>query len=140
VIARSKDALENIGRKYPKQVAVLAGDLSDFSLAPKAVDIASREFGRLDGLIVNHGMIDPVTKLKDADVGEWKKLFDTNFLTAVAFVSSERTGFPFLLRHHRSKLRCLSFTSPKDASSSLHLVCPLVQSALGERTVLAKQQ
>lgn len=90
MVARSKDALEKLREKYPDQVAVLAGDLSDFSLAEKAVRIASKNFGGIDGLIVNHGIIDPVTKLKDADVGEWKKLFDINFLSAVAFVSVKK--------------------------------------------------
>lgn len=87
MIARSDNALEKLREKYTKQVAVLAGDLSDVSLAPKAVDIARKEFGRLDGLIINHGKVDPVTKLRDANVEDWKNLFDINFLSAVALVS-----------------------------------------------------
>lgn len=114
--------------------------MSDISLAEKAVDIASKRFGGIDGLIVNHGMIDPVTKLRDADVGEWKKLFDVNFISAVAFVCPASIVSPFLLRQYRSRLLYLPFTSLKDAFFLLRPVFPLVQSALGERTVLAKQQ
>ena len=50
VIARSKDALEKLREKHPEHVRVLAGDLGDISLAQKGVDLAAKEFGRLDGI------------------------------------------------------------------------------------------
>ena len=51
VIARSKDALEKLREKHPEHVRVLVGDLGDLSLAQKGVDLAAKEFGRLDGII-----------------------------------------------------------------------------------------
>ena len=50
VIARSKDALEKLRENHPEYVRVLVGDLSDLSLAQKGVDLATKEFGRLDGI------------------------------------------------------------------------------------------
>ncbi|KAK3171779.1 hypothetical protein OEA41_003863 [Lepraria neglecta] len=104
VIARSKDALEKLREKHPEHVRVLVGDLGDLSLAQKGVDLAAKEFGRLDGLIVNHGIIDPVTKLRDTNAEDWKKTFDVNFMSAVAFA---KAALPLL---NESK-GCILFTS-----------------------------
>lgn len=87
LIARTEQPLEDLRKRYPEQVVVLAGDLGDVSLAQKAVDSALKVFGGLDGLIINHGMMDPMTKIETSDIEEWKKLFDVNFFSAVAFVS-----------------------------------------------------
>ena len=87
LIARTEQPLEELRKRYPEQVSVLAGDLGDLSLAQKAVQSALEAFGKLDGLIVNHGMMDPVTKIETSDIEGWRKLFDVNFFSAVAFVS-----------------------------------------------------
>ena len=86
-LARSRDALEQIREKYPEHVRIVTGDLGDLSLAQQAVDLAAKEFGRLDGLIVNHGMIEPVAKIRDCKPEDWKRTFDVNLISAVAFVS-----------------------------------------------------
>ena len=91
LIARTEQPLEELRKRYPEQVLVLAGNLGDLSLAWKAVDSALARFETLDGLIINHGMMDPVTKIETSDIGEWKELFDVNFFSAVAFVSIEKT-------------------------------------------------
>ena len=88
VIARSEAPLRELQTRYPHQVKVLAGDLSDFSLAQKAVDLTVKEFGRLDGLVINHGILSPVTQVGDSDVEAWKHHFDVNFFSGVAFVRS----------------------------------------------------
>ena len=67
------------------------GDLGNFSLAQQAVDLAAKEFGRLDAVIVNHGMIDPAVKIRDCNPEDWRRTFDVNFISAVAFVSVNPT-------------------------------------------------
>ena len=108
MIARSQDALEKLRQRDPEHVRVLAGDLGDLSLAQKGVDLAAKEFGKLDGLIVNHGIIDPVTKLRDTNAEDWKKTFDVNFISAVAFVGFNKNAILPLLSKSRPRLRCLS--------------------------------
>ena len=87
ILARSKEPLEKLSQNHTKQVRALAGDLNDFSLAQKAVDVAIEDFGQLNGLVVNHGAMFGVKRLVDCDVDEWRKMFDINFFSAVAFVS-----------------------------------------------------
>lgn len=90
VLARSKESLKEFEGQSPHQVRILPGDASDFSLAHRAVDLALKEFGRLDGLIINHGTMGQVNKIKDCDIDDWRTVFDVNFFSAVAFVSDHR--------------------------------------------------
>ena len=87
VLARSTKPLEDLKAEYPNQVRVLAGDMADFSIASKAVEITEKEFRQIDGLIINHGMLPPVTRIVDTKLDEWKHNFDVNFFSAIAFVS-----------------------------------------------------
>lgn len=89
-LARSEEGLTTFEHECPKQIRVLAGDLSDFSLAQTAVDLALKEFGQLDGLIINHGIMGQINKIETCDLGEWKKVFDVNLFSAVAIVSKAR--------------------------------------------------
>jgi NADP-dependent 3-hydroxy acid dehydrogenase YdfG len=86
VVARSVEPLQKLKEQYGKQVEVLNGDLADFSLAQKAVDVAIKTFGQLDGMVLNHGLLGQVGKISDADPQQWKEAFDINFISLVAFV------------------------------------------------------
>lgn len=87
VLARSEDVLEKIQAQYPQQVRVVVGDMSNLALAQKAVDVTIQEFGRVDGIVINHGVLVPVKSVADCDIEAWKHNFDVNFFSAVAFVS-----------------------------------------------------
>lgn len=102
ILARSNEPLEKLRTENPKQVRTLAGDLNDFAIAQKAVDSAIENFGRLDGLVVNHGAMFGVNTVADCDIDEWRKMFDINYFSAVAFVRSRTQrseGALILLRH-----------------------------------------
>lgn len=88
LMARSEDALEEIRAEYPDQVKVVAGDLADFSLGENAVNLATSTWRRLDGLIVNHGILDPVKRVSDCQAEEWRTSFDINVFSAVALVKA----------------------------------------------------
>lgn len=92
VLARGKEALDKLQSQYPQQVRVVAGDMANFSLAQTAVDVTIKEFGQMDGLIINHAVLPPVTSVGDCDVELWKHNFDVNFFSAVAFVSVDATS------------------------------------------------
>ena len=66
---------------------MLAGDMADFKLTQRAVEIAIERWGRIDGVVVNHGTLDPVKKVADADVDEWRKAFDINVFSGIKLVS-----------------------------------------------------
>ena len=86
-VARSREPMDNLSKQYPGQVEVLAGDLSDLSLGQKAADLAKSKWQRLDSIIVNHGILDPVKRVANVEAEEWRELFDVNVFSAVALVS-----------------------------------------------------
>lgn len=88
ILARSRAPLEELKDQYPKQVRVLTGDMADFSIAKRAAGLATSEFGQIDGLVINHGQLSPVTRIADSNVEEWKISFDIGFFSAIELVSS----------------------------------------------------
>lgn len=88
VVARSEQPLRDLEKQYPEQVAVLAGDLSDLSLGHTAVELARQRYSKLDGVIVNHGVLDPVKRLADSTAEEWRAAYETNFFSAIALAKA----------------------------------------------------
>ncbi|KAK5169645.1 uncharacterized protein LTR77_005622 [Saxophila tyrrhenica] len=88
VVARTEQPLRELEKQYKDQVAVLAGDLSDLSLGAAAVNLAQERWQRLDGLIINHGVLDPVKRLADCSTEEWRAAYDINFFSAVAMTKA----------------------------------------------------
>ncbi|KAF1953621.1 NAD(P)-binding protein [Byssothecium circinans] len=89
LVSRTHSALDQLHYQYGSdRVEVLAGDLSDFTLAQRAVDLANDRWGQLDGLIVNHGSLGPVKKVADSNPEGWKKGFDVNVFSAVGLVQA----------------------------------------------------
>ncbi|KAI4259763.1 MAG: hypothetical protein LQ352_000569 [Teloschistes flavicans] len=88
LVARSADLLENLRAKSPSQVAVCVGDVSDDHLADTAVGMAHSRFGRLDGLVLNHGVLEPASRIADSDVQAWRSSFDVNFFSLVAVIKA----------------------------------------------------
>ncbi|KAJ5101419.1 hypothetical protein NUU61_003641 [Penicillium alfredii] len=88
VVARSLEPLQKLKAQYSKQVEVLNGDLADLSLAQKAVDLALKSFGQLDGLVLNHGILGQVGRIADAEPEQWKQGFDVNFISLIAFTKA----------------------------------------------------
>ena len=86
LVARSEAPLAALKAEFPQQVAFTTADASDHSAPPRIVGLAIATFGRLDGLVINHGMLAPMTRLVDADIDDWKKLYDINLFSALAFV------------------------------------------------------
>ncbi|KAH7138989.1 hypothetical protein B0J11DRAFT_32427 [Dendryphion nanum] len=97
LVSRTHAALDQLHFQYPDQVEVLAGDVSDFALGEKAVEIAVSRWGRLDSVIVNHGTLDPVKKVADVGVEEWRRAFDVNVFAGIAVI---KPSIPHLRKSH----------------------------------------
>lgn len=44
-------------------------------------------------MVLNHGMLNPVTRLADADAAQWRDNFNVNFFSCVSFV---KAAIPYL--------------------------------------------
>jgi NAD(P)-dependent dehydrogenase (short-subunit alcohol dehydrogenase family) len=56
----------------------------------RAIELAILTFDRVDGVVINHGVLSPMTRLENASIDEWKKHYDVNFFSALALVSWEQ--------------------------------------------------
>ena len=74
LVARSREPLEKAGLEIGKAggtAHVLVRDLSEPSAAEDAVSEAMHRFGRIDHLINNAAVIEPVSRLGEADPSAW---------------------------------------------------------------------
>ncbi|MCJ1481153.1 hypothetical protein MMC06_001309 [Schaereria dolodes] len=90
----------------------MIGDLADFSLAKKTAELTMKEFGQINGLIVNHGIVTPISRVEESEAEVWRKTFDINFFSAVAFAQAT---LPAL----RKSKGCILLTSSGSAVSAL---------------------
>lgn len=141
-MARSVEPLQKLKEEYGKQVEVVNGDLGDLSLPQKAVDAALKTFGQLDGMVLNHGILGQTGNVAVTDVKEWKKAFDVNFFSLIAFVRSQ----PFLIfiflslwvlltACNRLQRVFLPSASPREESSLLPLVLLCASTVAGVSTL-----
>ncbi|CCH44757.1 3-oxoacyl-[acyl-carrier-protein] reductase [Wickerhamomyces ciferrii] len=89
VVARSEKPLIELQNKYGKdRVVYVAGDLSNESISEKIITTAIDSFGKIDSIIANAGVLNPVDKIANAKINEWKELFNINFFSIVQLVSN----------------------------------------------------
>lgn len=56
------------------------------AVSRRAVELAHERWGRLDAVVLNHGMLEPVARVSDASVDKWRKGFEVNVFSAVELV------------------------------------------------------
>ncbi|KAI1825010.1 short-chain dehydrogenase [Xylaria intraflava] len=97
LVSRSEDGLRELAAGHGGSVAYLSADLADSKVASEVVASAVKAFGRIDGLVVNHGSLSPITRICDSDVEEWRRAYDVNVFSAVALV---KESIPELRKSH----------------------------------------
>ncbi|WP_025896987.1 SDR family oxidoreductase [Sneathiella glossodoripedis] len=80
--ARSEDSLKTLAEEINSsggQAIAIACDVADFDNVSKAVELAVKTYGRIDILINNAGLIDPIATIANSDPQEWAKAADVNY-------------------------------------------------------------
>ncbi|KAI0204133.1 short-chain dehydrogenase [Astrocystis sublimbata] len=85
-VARTEADLRKLKDKHGDDIEYMATDVSENSETPKIVAAAVHAFGKLDGLVINHGTLKPIGKIADADPDAWGRAFNVNFISAVALL------------------------------------------------------
>ncbi|KAK9775204.1 putative NAD(P)-binding protein [Seiridium cardinale] len=88
LVARSEEGLQKIKSQNSANVEYLSADLADFSTSPKIIQAAIKAFGSIDGIVINHGVLTPLSKIADVDIEEWNRSYDINVTSAVALVKA----------------------------------------------------
>ncbi|GEQ70596.1 hypothetical protein JCM33374_g4274 [Metschnikowia sp. JCM 33374] len=87
-VARTQTALEDLEKQYGARVKVLVADVSEPETAEKAVTLALDNFGSVDSVVANAGILDPVDSIENSDVSKWRILFDINFFSVAQLVQA----------------------------------------------------
>ncbi|KAI9805521.1 MAG: hypothetical protein M1825_000772 [Sarcosagium campestre] len=131
LVARSAPPLLALQTQFPEHVEVVTGDVvvtansttaassgddiadDDYSLAERAVETAVRRWpdAGIDGLVLNHGTLEPVARVAKSSGKDWGDAFRVNLFSCVEFV---KEALPHL---RRSKGRII-FTSSGAAQTS----------------------
>ena len=94
--ARSADALNAVAASIEANggtALALAADADDADAMAGVLSKTVSEFGGLDGLINNAGMIDPIARMEAADAADWAHIFNINLVSPVVLT---RMALPHL--------------------------------------------
>ncbi|KAM0521829.1 hypothetical protein ACHAPE_002391 [Trichoderma viride] len=87
VTARSESPLQKLKEAHPTQVEYVAGDITSedaiFQIAERLTALAVNSFGKLDGVVINHGMLEP-KRFADESVEDTKLFYDVNLFSYIA--------------------------------------------------------
>ncbi|KAK3489213.1 uncharacterized protein B0T23DRAFT_196479 [Neurospora hispaniola] len=86
VVLVARTPVSELAKDYPGQVTFLAADMTVSDTAHRAVELALISYGKLDGVVVNHGVLTPITRLADASIEDWKSHYDVNVFSALSIV------------------------------------------------------
>ena len=76
--ARSVDALKSLAAETPGQVLPIACDMRDRDAVADLVGTCLSEFGRVDAVVNNAGIVSPMLHFFDADEAWWRRIIDVN--------------------------------------------------------------
>jgi NAD(P)-dependent dehydrogenase (short-subunit alcohol dehydrogenase family) len=79
----------NLKDSDKERVLIIKGDVTDEETINLTIEKTFNKFGKIDGIIFNAGIIEPVGHLYESnfDVDGMKKLFDVNFFSIVKFLN-----------------------------------------------------
>ncbi|KAI9222145.1 short-chain dehydrogenase [Blastocladiella britannica] len=82
--ARAADKLAALQRELPAdRFHYVAGDITSESVARELVDYASTLWGRIDALVHNAGVLEPVGKIADVPMADVRAAFDVNLFSVI---------------------------------------------------------
>ncbi len=76
--ARSSDAVRDIAADIGTNAFACPCDVSDPDAMARAIDQAVERFGRLDVLVANAGVLEPVARIADLAPADWARVVDVN--------------------------------------------------------------
>lgn len=78
LLARDSASIAELAAEIGPNAMGVACDVADWSAVQAAVDAVQTRFGRIDVLINNAGVIEPIARLAEADPDVWARAVDIN--------------------------------------------------------------
>ncbi len=83
LVARSAEALRQVAEDVERlggQALIISGDVSRADLCQRVVERTLETFGRLDALVNNAAVLEPIARVAEADVAAWRYAIEVNVL------------------------------------------------------------
>ncbi len=78
MLARSQKAIANLAGEIGNDATAITCDVSNYAQVQAAVAATVDRFGRLDVVINNAGVIEPISHLAESDPNAWGRAIDIN--------------------------------------------------------------
>ena len=85
-VIRNAAAAEELAKTLGASGAVVVRDIAESGAADFVIDAALQRFSRVDGLVNNAGVIDPMALFADAEPGPWEEVMTINLVAASRFM------------------------------------------------------
>ncbi len=96
LVARGADQIADLAGEIGENAVAIPCDISRYWEVEQAVENCIKAFGRLDVLINNAGVIEPVSHLAEADPDAWGQVIDINLK---GVFHGMRAALPVMLEH-----------------------------------------
>ncbi len=96
LVARGADQIADLSGEIGENAVAIPCDISRYWEVEQAVENCIKAFGRLDVLINNAGVIEPVSHLAEADPDAWGQVIDINLK---GVFHGMRAALPVMLEH-----------------------------------------
>ena len=96
LVARGADQIADLAGEIGENAVAIPCDISRYWEVEQAVENCLKAFGRLDVLINNAGVIEPVSHLAEADPDAWGQVIDINLK---GVFHGMRAALPVMLEH-----------------------------------------
>jgi NAD(P)-dependent dehydrogenase (short-subunit alcohol dehydrogenase family) len=96
LVARGADQIADLAGEIGEDAVAIPCDISRYWQVEQAVENCLKAFGRLDVLINNAGVIEPVSHLAEADPDAWGQVIDINLK---GVFHGMRAALPVMLEH-----------------------------------------
>ncbi|GHJ89758.1 hypothetical protein NliqN6_6160 [Naganishia liquefaciens] len=82
------EGLQKLVESNEGSVELVTGDVRDQETSERACQVALQKFGRLDGLVLNAGTLDPLGPVVTTDIKDWQAAFNVNFFSLVTMLQA----------------------------------------------------
>ncbi|TIA87222.1 hypothetical protein E3P99_03307 [Wallemia hederae] len=98
------DELKQLQQSYADNLRVILGDVTNRDTSKQAVETATKTYGKLTTIILNHGIIDPIGRVAEVDVSKVTEAMNVN---CVSLYHTIQLALPHL-RESRGKILLVS--------------------------------
>ena len=122
LMARSEENLKQVAADVHRlggSASVAVADVSDFKACRSAVETTLDQFGRIDALVNNAGVVQPLAPIADTHPDEWRQNIEGNLFASYYLVRSALSE----LRKHNGRIVNVSSGAANLAMATVSAYC-----------------